>query len=89
MWAAKSSPKGRGLVGTTLRYPYEVRDEKRYFEDIPELKLPKEMGYKRCVEAVYVQCVSARQIGDFVLRDESCTLSEPIGRDHLPARRPL
>src|SRR5215831_7933596 len=45
------------------------------------------LGYKRCVEAVYVQCVSARQIGDFVLRDESCTLSEPIGRDHLSARR--
>src|SRR5262245_51320259 len=36
-------PKGRGLVGTTLRYPYEVRDEKPYFKDIPELKLPKEM----------------------------------------------
>jgi DNA end-binding protein Ku len=36
-------PKERGLVGTTLRYPYEVRDEKPYFEDIPELKLPKEM----------------------------------------------
>jgi DNA end-binding protein Ku len=36
-------PKGRGLVGTTLRYPYEVREEKAYFEDIPELKLPKEM----------------------------------------------
>ena len=36
-------PKGRGLVGTTLRYPYEVRDEKPYFEDIPELKLPKDM----------------------------------------------
>ncbi len=29
-------PKGRGLVGTTLRYPYEVREEKPYFEDIPE-----------------------------------------------------
>ena len=27
----------------TLRYPYEVRDEKPYFEDIPDLKLPKEM----------------------------------------------
>ena len=26
-------PKGRGLVGTTLRYPYEVRDEEPYFED--------------------------------------------------------
>ena len=36
-------PRGRGLLGLTLRYPYEVRDEQPYFEDIPELKLPKEM----------------------------------------------
>ena len=36
-------PRGRGLVGTNLRYPYEVRGEKPYFEDIPELTLPKEM----------------------------------------------
>jgi DNA end-binding protein Ku len=36
-------PKGRGLMGLTLRYPYEIRDEESYFEDIPELKLPKEM----------------------------------------------
>jgi DNA end-binding protein Ku len=36
-------PRGRGLLGLTLRYPYEVRDEQAYFEDIPDLKLPKEM----------------------------------------------
>jgi DNA end-binding protein Ku len=36
-------PKGRGLLGLTLRYPYEVRDEASYFGDIPDLKLPKEM----------------------------------------------
>ena len=36
-------PKGRGLLGLTLRYPYEVRDEASYFEDIPDLNLPKEM----------------------------------------------
>jgi DNA end-binding protein Ku len=36
-------PKGRGLMGLTLRYPYEIRDEASYFEDIPDLKLPKEM----------------------------------------------
>jgi DNA end-binding protein Ku len=36
-------PRGRGLLGMTLRYPYEVRDEQSYFEDIPELKLPKDM----------------------------------------------
>jgi DNA end-binding protein Ku len=36
-------PKGPGLMGLTLRYPYEIRDEASYFEDIPDLKLPKEM----------------------------------------------
>jgi DNA end-binding protein Ku len=36
-------PKDRGLLGLTLRYPYEVRNEAEYFENIPELKLPKEM----------------------------------------------
>jgi DNA end-binding protein Ku len=30
-------PYEKGLVGTTLRYPYEVRDAKSYFADIPEL----------------------------------------------------
>jgi len=33
----------KGLLGTTLRYGYEVRDQAAYFEDIPELKLPGEM----------------------------------------------
>ena len=36
-------PRDRGLLGLTLRYPNEVRDHVAYFEDIPELKLPKEM----------------------------------------------
>ncbi|HLN10096.1 MAG TPA: Ku protein, partial [Xanthobacteraceae bacterium] len=33
----------KGLLATTLRYPYEVRDPAAYFEDIPDLKLPDEM----------------------------------------------
>jgi DNA end-binding protein Ku len=33
----------KGLVATTLRYPYEVRDEKAYFEDVPAMKLPADM----------------------------------------------
>jgi DNA end-binding protein Ku len=36
-------PRGKGLLGMTLRYPYEVRDEQPYFEDIADLKLPKDM----------------------------------------------
>ena len=36
-------PRGKGLLGITLRYPYEVRDEKNYFDDIPDEKTPKDM----------------------------------------------
>jgi len=36
-------PFERGLLGMTLRYPYEVRGESAYFEDITEIKLPAEM----------------------------------------------
>jgi DNA end-binding protein Ku len=36
-------PLGKGLLGTVLRYPYEVRAEDAYFEDIPDLRLPEEM----------------------------------------------
>ena len=36
-------PFDKGLLATTLRYPYEVRDQADYFEDIPDLKLPAEM----------------------------------------------
>jgi len=35
--------RGKGLLGMTLRYPYEVRDEQPYFEGIAELTLPKDM----------------------------------------------
>ena len=33
----------KGLLATTLRYPYEVRDQTPYFEDIADLKLPADM----------------------------------------------
>jgi len=36
-------PRGKGLMGTLLRYPYEVRDEAHYFDDIPNIKIEKEM----------------------------------------------
>jgi DNA end-binding protein Ku len=36
-------PRGKGLMGMTLRYPYEVRKEKDYFDDIADEKVPKDM----------------------------------------------
>ena len=35
--------RGKGLMGTLLRYPYEVRDENEYFDDIQDVKLSKDM----------------------------------------------
>jgi DNA end-binding protein Ku len=36
-------PLGKGLLGTTLRYDYEVRDEKDYFKNVPHPRIPKDM----------------------------------------------
>src|SRR5260221_10112891 len=36
-------PLGKGLLGITLRYPYEVRDEHEYFDDIKNPKISKDM----------------------------------------------
>jgi Ku protein len=36
-------PLGKGLLGTTLRYPYELRDESDFFDDIRSPKISKDM----------------------------------------------
>jgi DNA end-binding protein Ku len=36
-------PLDKGLMGTLLRYPYEVRSEKDYFDDIQDVKVTKDM----------------------------------------------
>ncbi|WP_027572036.1 Ku protein [Bradyrhizobium sp. WSM1743] len=36
-------PLESGLMGTLLRYPYEVRSENEYFDDIQDVKLTKDM----------------------------------------------
>ena len=35
--------RGKGMMGMTLRYPYEVRKEDEYFDDIEDEKIPKDM----------------------------------------------
>jgi Ku protein len=36
-------PLGKGMLGTTLRYDYEVRDEKYYLKNIPSPRVPRDM----------------------------------------------
>jgi DNA end-binding protein Ku len=35
--------RGKGLMGVTLRYPYEVRKEDDYFGELPDQKVSKDM----------------------------------------------
>lgn len=36
-------PMDKGLLGTLLRYPYEVRNEQEYFDEIQDVKVTKDM----------------------------------------------
>jgi DNA end-binding protein Ku len=36
-------PLDKGLMGTLLRYPYEVRSQEEYFDDIEDVKVTKDM----------------------------------------------
>jgi DNA end-binding protein Ku len=37
------APRGKGILGTLLRYKNEVRDEHDYFDDVPSIKVGKDM----------------------------------------------
>jgi len=37
------TPRGKGLMGTLLRFPYEIRGAGEYFDEIPNVKLTKDM----------------------------------------------
>jgi DNA end-binding protein Ku len=36
-------PRDKGLLGVTLRFPYEIRNENDYFNEIPDETVPKDM----------------------------------------------
>jgi DNA end-binding protein Ku len=36
-------PFNKGIMGTTLHYPYEIRSDDAVFEEIPDMKLPDQM----------------------------------------------
>ncbi len=37
------APRGKGMMATALRYKTEVRDEKKYFDDVEDIKVPADM----------------------------------------------
>src|SRR6266516_2496437 len=58
-------PYGKGLLGTTLRYPYEVRDAEDYFCDLPDLTIAPDM--RRLAE--YILASKAAEFDPASFRD--------------------
>ena len=54
-------PYGKGLLGTTLRYPYEVRKVEDYFCDLPDLTGPLRGGTAGASEGQAGRCRSRAQ----------------------------
>ena len=51
-------PWGKGLMGTTLRYAYEVRETASYFDDLSDVSVPQDM--LKLVEAPTVKAKTKR-----------------------------
>ena len=66
-------PFGKGILGTLLHHPYEIRSEEAVFQEIADIKLPNEMI--RLAEDVI-----DRMTGDF--EPEKFVRGKPAG---LPA----
>jgi DNA end-binding protein Ku len=72
-------PYDKGLIGTTLRYPYEVRNSKDYFDDIPDLTSAPEL--LRLAEHILDSKTAAFEPASFQDRYEEALLA------HLKAKQ--
>src|SRR6267142_5647148 len=47
-WIGSTTAFGldNGLMGTLLRYPYQVRDEREYFDEIQDVKVTKDSRFR-------------------------------------------
>src|SRR5712692_7457178 len=63
-------PLDNGLMGTLLRYPYEVRDEKEYFDEIQDVKVTKDMlelaKFEDHYEEALTELINAKRNGKTV-----------------------
>jgi len=86
-------PWDKGLMGTTLRYPYEIRETKEYFDDIPNVKL--EPDILKLAEHILRSKAADFDPSQFVDHHEEAVVEMlkkkqaglPVSRQH-PASRP-
>jgi DNA end-binding protein Ku len=85
-------PRNKGLMGTALRYPYEIRDSKEYFDDIPNVKLEPDM--LKLAEHILQGNAADFDPSQFVDRYEEAVVDIlkkkqaglPVSREHAPPR---
>jgi DNA end-binding protein Ku len=85
-------PWDKGLMGTTLRYPYEIREVKEYFEDIPNMKLEPDM--LKLAEHILQRKATHFDPSLFVDHYEEAVIETlkkkqagmPVSREHAPPR---
>ena len=81
-------PWDKGLMATTLRYPYEIRDAKEYFDDIPNVKVEPDM--LKLAEHILENKTADFDPSQFVDRYEEAVLKMlkkkqaglPVSREH-------
>lgn len=85
-------PFGKGLLGTTLHYAYEIRSEEAVFEEIPEIKLPEQMT--GLAETIIDKMSGTFDASEFKDRYEDAVVAliqskqsgEPLKVAHAPTR---
>ncbi len=85
-------PWDKGLTATALRYPYEIRDAKEYFDDIPNVKLDPDM--LKLAEQILQSKTTDFDPSQFVDRYEEAVVEMlrkkqagiPVSREHAPPR---
>ena len=85
-------PWHEGLIATTLHYPYEIRDTKDYFDDIPDIALEPEM--LKLAEQILQSKAADFDPSQFVDRYEEAVIEllkkkqpgVPVSRELAPSR---
>ena len=86
-------PWDKGLMATTLRYPYEIRDAKEYFDDIPGVKVEPDM-LELAQHILQSKAATDFDPSKFVDHYEEAVVEMlkkkqaglPVSREHAPAR---
>jgi DNA end-binding protein Ku len=80
-------PWDNGIMGTTIRYPYEVREAKDYFYDIPEMKVQPDL--LQLAEHILKSKSATFDPAEFTDRYEQAVLEVlKKKQEGLPAARP-